>query len=87
VIETGSIVELENNKKYIITGSSTENGHIYYLALEVDYNTEVPNENSMFFEHKEDTLIPITDLGDIEFLKTVFVDKFLVDVMSDEENE
>ena len=82
MIETGMILELSNNKKYIITDSSFENGKIYYLTLEVDYNTEIPTDNSMFFEHGEnDTLIPIKNENDIDFLKTVFVSKFLDEVI------
>ena len=81
MIESGLIVELSNNKKYIITDSTTENGKVYYLALEVDYNTESPTDESIFFEHEKDnTLIPIRDEGDIEFLKTIFVNKFLNDM-------
>jgi len=84
MIEAGTIVELSNNKKYIITDSSIENGHIYYLTLEVDYETEIPKENSMFFEHKDDTLIPIDNEKDIEFLKDIFVDRFLDELMEDD---
>jgi len=51
MIESGLIVELSNNKKYIITDSTLENGKVYYLALEVDYNTESPTDESIFFEH------------------------------------
>lgn len=85
MIENGSIVELSNNKKYIMTDSSIENGSIYYLALEVDYQTEMPKEDSMFFRHGENnTLIPVTSDSDIEFLKTMFVNKFLDSVMVEE---
>lgn len=85
MIENGSIVELSNNKKYIITDSSIENGSIYYLALEVDYQTEMPKEDSMFFKHGENnTLIPVANDSDIEFLKTLFVNKFLDSVMAEE---
>ena len=81
MIESGLIVELSNNKKYIITDSSIENGKVYYLALEVDYNTEVPTDESIFFEHGENnTLIPIKNESDIDFLKTIFVNKFLSDI-------
>lgn len=87
MIENGSIVELSNNKKYIMTDSSLENGSIYYLALEVDYNTEMPKEDSMFFKHGENnTLIPVTNEGDIDFLKTIFVEKFLNSVMNENED-
>lgn len=86
MIENGSIVELSNNKKYILTDSSLENGSIYYLALEVDYDTEMPKEDSMFFKHGDNnTLIPITNEGDIDFLKTVFVNKFLNNIMKEED--
>lgn len=85
MIENGSIVELSNNKKYIMTDSSLENGSIYYLALEVDYQTEMPKEDSMFFKHGENnTLIPITNDSDVEFLKIIFVNKFLDSIMAEE---
>ena len=84
MIETGAIVELSNKKKYIITDSSVENSHIYYLALEVDYNTEVPRNSSVFFEHVDDTLVPITADGDVEFLKTIFVNRFIKGFMDEE---
>lgn len=85
MIESGSIVELSNNKKYIMTDSSLENGNVYYLALEVDFETEIPKEDSMFFKHGENnTLIPISNEDDIEFLKNVFVSKFLDSVMKEE---
>lgn len=78
MIENGSIVELSNEKKYILTDSVIENNRIYYLALEVDYLTEIPNENSMFFELKDNNILtPITDITDIDFLKLVFVNKFI----------
>lgn len=85
MIENGSIVELSNNKKYIMTDSSIENGSIYYLALEVDYQTEMPKEDSMFFKHGDNnTLIPVTNESDVEFLKTMFVNKFLDSFMTEE---
>ena len=81
MIENGSIVELSNNKKYILTDSSLENGEIYYLALEVDYNTEIPTDESIFFKAGENnTLIPITNNSDIEFLMAIFVNKFLSNI-------
>lgn len=85
MIENGSIVELSNNKKYIITDSSLENGSVYYLALEADYNTEMPKEDSMFFKHGgNNTLIPVSNESDIDFLKAVFVNKFLNSMLDDE---
>ena len=78
MIENGSIVELSNNKKYILIDSSLENGNIYYMALELDYNTEIPTEESIFFKSGENnTLIPVTNQSDIEFLMAIFVNKFL----------
>ena len=86
MIENGSIVELSNNKKYIMTDSSFEDGNMYYLALEVDFETELPKEDSMFFKHGDNnTLIPVTNEGDIDFLKTVFVNKFLNSIMEEED--
>ena len=78
MIESGSIVELSNNKKYIITDSTIENGSVYYLSLEVDNDTEIPTENDVFFKQTENnTLTPITSESDIDFLKNIFVNKFL----------
>lgn len=78
MVESGAIVELSNNKKYIITDSSIENGSVYYLTLEVDNDTEIPTEESVFFKQTENnTLTPITNENDIDFLKNVFVNKFL----------
>lgn len=85
MIESGSIVELSNKKKYIMTDSSLENGSVYYLALEVDFDTEMPKEESIFFKQGDNnTLIPVTNEGDIDFLKTVFVEKFLNSIMVEE---
>lgn len=85
MIENGSIVELSNNKKYIITDSSVENGKIYYLALEVEYDTEIPTEVSMFFEQEGDnTLLLVKNEDDINFLQTVFVNKFLDEVSEED---
>lgn len=84
MIENGSIVELSNNKKYIMTDSSLENGSIYYLALEVDFDTEMPKEESIFFKQGDNnTLIPVTNEGDIDFLKTIFVNKFLNSILDE----
>ena len=85
MIDKGCIVELSNNKKYIISDSSIEDGKIYYLTLEVDYDTEIPTENSMFFEHGDDnTLIPIKNPDDVGFLQTLFVTKFLDEVVEED---
>ncbi len=87
MIESGSIVSLSNNKKYMITDSTYENGILYYLTLEVDYNTEMPKDESVFFKHSDNnTLTPITNESDIDFLKTVFVNKFLSSYMENDED-
>lgn len=86
MIEKGSIVELENGKKYIITDSSIENQKTYYLALEVDYNTEELKDETMFFEDNGDSLIPVISENDILYLKTIFIDKFIEENI-DEINE
>lgn len=78
MIENGSIITLSNNKKYMITDSTVENGNIFYLTLEVDNNTEIPTEESVFFKQTDNnTLIPINNINDIDFLKNIFVNKFL----------
>ena len=87
MIENGSIVELSNNKKYIITDSSIENGSVYYLSLEVDYDTEMPKDESIFFKQTDNnTLTPIINENDIDFLKNVFVNKFLSNYIDNEIN-
>lgn len=85
MIESGSILELSNNKKYLITDGSVENGNIYYLTLEVDNDTEIPTENSVFFKQiNNNKVIPVTNEGDIDFLKSVFVNKFLNSFMGED---
>lgn len=84
MIESGTIVELANKKKYIVTDGAEENGHVYYLTLEVDYDSEIPKEKSVFFEHVNDTFIPVTNEADIIFLKQIFVDRFLNEYIDDE---
>ena len=85
MIESGSIVELSNNKKYIITDSSIENGDIYYLSLELDYDTEVPKEETVFFKQNgEHSLLRINNENDIDFLKDVFINKFLANYSEEE---
>ena len=86
MIENGSILELSNNKKYIITDSSLENCNIYYLSLEVDFDTEIPKDDTIFFKHTDNnTLTPVTNESDVEFLKTVFLNKFISNYMLDDE--
>lgn len=78
MIENGSIITLSNNKKYMITDSTVEDGNIFYLTLEVDNITELPTEESAFFKQTtNNTLIPINNINDIDFLKNIFVNKFL----------
>ncbi len=78
MIENDSIITLSNNKKYMITDSTVEDGNIFYLTLEVDNITELPTEESVFFKQTtNNTLIPINNINDIDFLKNIFVNKFL----------
>ena len=78
MIKSGSIIHLSNDKKYIITDYSIENGDIYYLTLEVDYDTEMPKDETVFFKQKdENNLERIINPDDVDFLKDVFVNKFL----------
>ncbi len=78
MIENGSIITLSNNKKYMITDSTVEDGNIFYLTLEVDNITELPTEESVFFKQTtNNTLIPINNINDKDFLKNIFVNKFL----------
>ena len=87
MIENGSIVELSNNKKYVITDSSIENGDLYYLSLEVDYDTEIPKDETVFFKQNNDkTLLRIKNENDIEFLKDVFVNKFISEYLNESES-
>ena len=69
MIEIGTIVELENKKKYIISNSSVENQKTYYLAIEVDYNTNNLKEETMFFQDAGDSLIPIVSVVFLLFSK------------------
>ncbi len=89
--EVGDLVELSNNKKYIIVDSSLEDGSLYYLALEVDNETELPKDkdNGIFFKKgdNEGELIPVTDEADITFLKAIFLNNFLDDVMEQIDEE
>lgn len=62
----------------MITDSTVEDGNIFYLTLEVDTITELPTEESVFFKQtNNNTLIPINNINDIDFLKNIFVNKFL----------
>ena len=78
MIENGSIIELSNSKKYIITDKTIEDGNVFYLCLELDYETEEPIDETYFFKQDSTkSLIPITNQSDIDFLKNIFVSKFL----------
>ncbi len=82
------IVELSNGKKYMLTDSTKENNSIFYFAMEVDYDTELPNDDSkscFFKETENDTLTPVTNEADINYLMTVFVNKLIDDVNDEAE--
>lgn len=90
MIEKGLVVELSNQKKYIIADSSREDGSVYYMALETDA-IGIPKENAetVFFKQcdNQDELLPVTDENDLAFLQTVFIDKFINDLIEEGEYE
>lgn len=74
------IVELENDKTYVILEKQELNNRIFYYGVRLDEKEE-PTNNYLFFEEfksEEDTYLePITDEELRGFLLTVFTIKFL----------
>lgn len=74
------IVELENNKSYVILDETVLNNVKYYFGLRLDKNEE-PTNNYMFFEelkHVDDVfLVPILDNELKKLLLTSFTVNFL----------
>ena len=74
------IVELENNKKYVILDSKEINNINYYYGLRLDKNEE-PTNNYLFFEEvlmdNETYLLPIDDLKKRSSLLTAFTINYL----------
>ena len=74
------IVELENEKKYLIMDVKNMNGNTYYYGLRLDKN-EVPTNNYLFFKEikvNDDTyLSPIDDEKIRGVLLTAFTINYL----------
>ena len=74
------IVELENNKSYVILEETNLNDIKYYLGLRLDENEE-PTNNYLFFEEILDNdnvyLTPIEDDDMKGLLLTAFTVNFL----------
>ena len=74
------IVELENNKSYVILAETLLNNVKYYFGLRLDEKEE-PTNNYLFFEEfkeEEDTfLTPIEDENMKGLLLTAFTVNFL----------
>ena len=74
------IVELENNKSYVLLDESILNDSKYYFALRLNENEE-PTNNYLFFEELKDDdnifLSPILDDELKKLLLTSFTVNFL----------
>ena len=74
------IVELENNKSYVLLDESILNDSKYYFALRLNENEE-PTNNYLFFEELKDDdnifLSPILDDELKKLLLTSFTINFL----------
>ncbi|MBQ6817380.1 MAG: hypothetical protein IJO27_03020 [Bacilli bacterium] len=74
------IVELENNKNYVILDETSLNNSKYYFGLRLDENDELTN-NYLFFEEfidEENTyLIPVNNNEKKGILLTAFTVNFL----------
>ena len=74
------IVELDNNKKYVILDGKKLNNINYYFALRLD-NKEEPTNNYLFFQEKKlDSdiyLLPISDEKLKDALLTTFTINYL----------
>ena len=74
------IVELENNKSYVILDETLLSDNKYYFGLRLNENEE-PTNNYLFFEEFKDDvntfLIPIEDENMKGLLLTTFTVNFL----------
>ena len=74
------IVELENNKSYIILDETILNNVKYYFGLRINENDE-PTNNYLFFEEMKDDdeiyLIPLSD----EKMKGLLLTAFTVNLL------
>lgn len=85
MIESGSIVDLSNNKKYVITDSINYDGILYYISLELTDDL-VATDNTVFFKSiSRSELIIVSDNALIDTLKDLFVNKFLQEYIDENE--
>ena len=77
MLEEGSIIELSNNKKFIITDNVFYKNDLYYLSLEVDFNTLFPTDNTVIFKSRDNGLIEVNDDSEKDILKEIFINKFI----------
>ena len=75
-----NIVELDNDKKYVLLDSKTVEDVNYYFALRLD-EKENPTNNYLFFEEVTDDgdtyLLPVEDDKTIGILLTFFTINYL----------
>ena len=74
------IVELENNRNYLILDESLLDNKKFYFGLRLDENDELTNNYLFFEEYKEKNnafLIPIYDKDMKNLLLTVFTVNYL----------
>jgi len=80
------IIELENNKKYVILDEKKLDSINYYFGLRLDENEE-PTNNYLFFEEIKDSnntfLSPIDDENMKGILLTAFTINYLDKVYDD----
>ena len=85
MIESGSILDLSNNKKYVITDSINYDGILYYISLELTDDL-VATDNTVFFKSiSRSELIIVSDNALIDTLKDLFVNKFLQEYIDENE--
>ena len=74
------IVELENNKSYVLLDESILNDSKYYFALRLNENEE-PTNNYLFFEElKDDDNIFLSPILDDE-LKKILLTSFTINFL------
>lgn len=74
------IVELEDNKNYVLLDETVLNGVKYYFGLRLNKNEEPTNYYLFFEESKEgnDTfLAPVEDINEKKLLTTAFTVNYL----------
>ncbi len=69
------------NKKYVIVDDFVENNISYYVGVELD--NEEPTENCIFLKKDIDKIIKVTDEDEVDFLKSILINRFLAKLSSD----